>query len=236
MLGLEVCLIVIGIVVVVCSYIFSEQLQNKDKNTSEGYVSDGANQLSQVDISAITEEVVRQQVDIAVDDMLEDAVEKTEIVLDKLTNEKIMAVNEYSDGVLGEINKNHSEVMFLYNMLNDKEKSIKDTVREVEAVKRSIKQLGGDTVAVSQAAMLTAGESSQGTASTEQGDDEELRQIMENGFGNQLTDEYEEIVGNHNEEIMMMYQQGYNNLEIAKQLGLGMGEVRLVIDLYKDRM
>ena len=34
---------------------------------------------------------------------------------------------------------------------------------------------------------------------------------------------------------MDMYNQGYSNVDIAKKLGIGIGEVRLVIDLFKNR-
>ena len=62
----------------------------------------------------------------------EDVVEKAERSLERLTNEKIMAVNEYSDTVLQEIHKNHEEAMFLYDMLNNKHANIKDTVSKVD--------------------------------------------------------------------------------------------------------
>ena len=52
--------------------------------------------------------------------------------LERLTNEKIMAVNEYSDTVLQEIHKNHEEAMFLYDMLNNKHANIKDTVSKMD--------------------------------------------------------------------------------------------------------
>ena len=232
MTGLEICLVIIGLIVVACSYLFAEGLQNKDKKEVEKMIQGEEKKIAGVDVAAITEEVVRQQVDIAVDDVLDEAVEKTEIVLDKLTNEKIMAVNEYSDGVLGEINKNHSEVMFLYNMLNDKEKTIKDTVREVEAVKRSIKQIG--TAKGSEKLLdMSSGTYSSGIP-LEEAEKNELKKIMENDFPEPMNED--ENRGNHNQEILNLFQQGMSNLEIAKQLGLGMGEVRLVIDLYKDRM
>jgi DNA-binding NarL/FixJ family response regulator len=35
--------------------------------------------------------------------------------------------------------------------------------------------------------------------------------------------------------ILDLYNEGKSNIEIAKQLKLGMGEVRLVIDLYNNR-
>lgn len=233
MTGLEICLVIIGLIVIACSYIFAEELQNRDKKEVEQMIQGEDKKIAGVDVAAITEEVVRQQVDIAVDDMLDEAVEKTEIVLDKLTNEKIMAVNEYSDGVLGEINKNHNEVMFLYNMLNDKEKVIKDTVREVEAVKRSIKHLG--TTANETNQMIEMSETDGASAiSLEEAEKNELKKIMEDDFANPAVEH--ESTGNHNDEILNLFQQGFSNLEIAKKLGLGMGEVRLVIDLYKDRM
>lgn len=232
MTGLEICLVIIGLIVVACSYLFAEGLQSRDKKEVEKMIQGEDKKIAGVDVAAITEEVVRQQVDIAVDDVLDEAVEKTEIVLDKLTNEKIMAVNEYSDGVLGEINKNHSEVMFLYNMLNDKEKTIKDTVREVEAVKRSIKQIG-TAKSAEKLLDMSSGSYTSGV-SLEEAEKNELKKIMDNDFPDPMMEE--ENRGNHNEEILNLFQQGMSNLEIAKQLGLGMGEVRLVIDLYKDRM
>ena len=38
---------------------------------------------------------------------------------------------------------------------------------------------------------------------------------------------------NHNEKILALYSQGKSYVEIAKELGLGQGEVRLVVGLYK---
>ena len=39
--------------------------------------------------------------------------------------------------------------------------------------------------------------------------------------------------GNANDIILEMYQNGHSVIEIAKELGLGVGEVKLVIDLYQ---
>ena len=38
---------------------------------------------------------------------------------------------------------------------------------------------------------------------------------------------------NHNEKILALCRQGMSDVEIARTLGLGLGEVRLVIGLYK---
>ena len=38
---------------------------------------------------------------------------------------------------------------------------------------------------------------------------------------------------NNNEEILALHREGKSNMAIARELGLGIGEVKLVIDLYK---
>ena len=97
------------------------------------------------DISGLVREEVKKSIESEsenmrkhVDDVVSEAVsyaeEKTERALERVSNEKIMAVNEYSDTVLEEINKNHKEVMFLYEMLNDKQKNLKDTVSAASEV------------------------------------------------------------------------------------------------------
>ena len=42
-------------------------------------------------------------------------------------------------------------------------------------------------------------------------------------------------ISNNNQMILDLYAKGKTNIEIAKELGLGIGEVRLVIDLFNSR-
>lgn len=85
-------------------------------------------------------ENAKGQISDIVDETVNYAIEKTERSMDRLTNEKMMAVNEYSDTVLSEINKNHQEVVFLYDMLNDKHENLKNTVSEVDKKTSEVKQ------------------------------------------------------------------------------------------------
>ena len=41
------------------------------------------------------------------------------------------------------------------------------------------------------------------------------------------------VTGNNNEKILELNAAGKSNVEIAKELGLGIGEVKLVIDLFR---
>ncbi|MBR6771044.1 MAG: hypothetical protein IKM28_07390, partial [Lachnospiraceae bacterium] len=48
-----------------------------------------------------------------------------------------------------------------------------------------------------------------------------------------VTESEKEKADNHNEEILRLHKLGKSPKAIAKELGLGVGEVRLVIELFK---
>ena len=173
----------------------------------------------------------------------EDAIEKAERALERLTNEKIMAVNEYSDTVLQEIHKNHEEAMFLYDMLNSKHANIKDTVSKMDkAVKAAENKTLENKTAENKAAAektatdKTATDKTAGTVAEEKTADASQTETLiqpenspEIGFMGETVQEGQ----NNNEKILEMHKQGKSTVAIAKELGLGVGEVKLVIDLYK---
>ena len=109
--ALEIFLIVFGLIIVVVSFIFGEQFGNSDKDTKY----DNAN------IAMVTKELVSKEVESELANVIDEKIEKAEVELDKITNQKIMALGDYSDDVNAKISKNHDEVMFLYDMLSDKE-------------------------------------------------------------------------------------------------------------------
>ena len=181
---------------------------------------------------------VRSKMQDKMEETSEDAIEKAERALERLTNEKIMAVNEYSDTVLQEIHKNHEEAMFLYDMLNSKHANIKDTVSKMDkAVKAAEnKTLENKTAENKAAAEKTATDKTAGTVAEEKTADASQTETLiqpenspEIGFMGETVQEGQ----NNNEKILEMHKQGKSTVAIAKELGLGVGEVKLVIDLYK---
>lgn len=181
---------------------------------------------------------VRSKMQDKMEETSEDAIEKAERALERLTNEKIMAVNEYSDTVLQEIHKKHEEAMFLYDMLNSKHANIKDTVSKMDkAVKAAEnKTLENKTAENKAAAEKTATDKTAGTVAEEKTADASQTETLiqpenspEIGFMGETVQEGQ----NNNEKILEMHKQGKSTVAIAKELGLGVGEVKLVIDLYK---
>ena len=196
---------------------------------------------------------VRSKMQDKMEETSEDAIEKAERSLERLTNEKIMAVNEYSDTVLQEIHKNHEEAMFLYDMLNSKHANIKDTVSKMDkAVKASENKTAENKAAENKtvenktaenkaaadktAVDKTAVDKTAGTMAEEKTADTSRTESLiqpenspEIGFMGEMVQEGQ----NNNEKILEMHRQGKSTVAIAKELGLGVGEVKLVIDLYK---
>lgn len=134
MSAIEIVLIIIGVVIFLLGYLLPARKKELDEEVqliSEDEVRKmvaGELEGAKGKISDIVEETVNY------------AIEKTERAMERVTNEKIMAVNEYSDTVLEEINKNHKEVVFLYDMLNDKHDNLMSTINEATQAADGIKQ------------------------------------------------------------------------------------------------
>ena len=122
---LEVALLVFGVGAFAGSFLIREKTRERD----EGQTID-----PELIRSVIDKEMQDAKVRVTevVDETLEYAVEKTERASERISNEKIMAISEYSETVLADINKSHQEVMFLYDMLNDKHNNLKETVKHVD--------------------------------------------------------------------------------------------------------
>ncbi len=184
---------------------------------------------------------------------VKDYLDKAERGLERISNEKIMAVNEYGDTVLSDINKNHDEAVFLYSMLNEKHDDILKSNAEIEniskEVKKTLKELENvreETLADIEKrknesfAEINQPEEPQNISETPQDVSSKTNQNKPKEAKKQVRKTVKrkpEAVdvslygNNHNEEILRLYKSGKSNVAIAKELGLGVGEVKLVIDL-----
>ncbi len=275
---MEIVLIVLGMVVFVLSFMLPAGKKNE---------SDEDTKISEEAIKEILDkemENVRSQISDIVDETITYAMEKTERGMDRLTNEKMMAVNEYSDTVLEEINKNHKEVVFLYDMLNDKHESLKNTVSEAVKTADNVKQTLKDAEVTAKEVKETVNEAVETTTKAQDefvpftpAKVEVVETVRETDVKEENNSEEEGVkeqepeppkkktrkprvpkasgkettvsdvpkvevdlsaVGknsgrNSNERILQLHEAGKSNMAIAKELGLGIGEVKLVIDLFE---
>lgn len=130
----EIVLIVIGVAVFLLGYLMPARKKDMDEEVqliSEDEVRK---------LIAGEEEHVKERISDIVEETVDYSIEKAERAMERVTNEKIMAINEYSDTVLEEINKNHKEVVFLYDMLNDKHDNLMAAINEATVAADDIKQ------------------------------------------------------------------------------------------------
>ncbi|MCX4321879.1 MAG: DUF6115 domain-containing protein [Lachnospiraceae bacterium] len=131
---IEIVLIIIGAGVFLLGYFLPAGKKDADEEVQL---------ISEAEIRKLVEgetETVREKVSDIVEETIGYSIEKTERAMERVANEKIMAVNEYSDTVLEEINKNHKEVTFLYDMLNDKHDTLMADIGQANQVVEEIRQ------------------------------------------------------------------------------------------------
>lgn len=319
MTTLEITLILVGIVFLIGSFMVKDKLSKNDLDK----IAD----MSAEELKVITEKEIKNA-ESAIDGMLDEHIasktDETKRNLEKETNSKIMAINEYSDTVLDSINKSHNEIMFLYSMLNDKHEELtrlsgniekitaqaKKTFESVEASK--INNLSNKTVlnakpvvnaapvsnrqAVTESRGIVSSDIVTGTKNTASVKKQNVsaqnmmsqhaaaqnimsqntvvrntavpntvvpnmaaqNAVVQNVAVSNMTAQnmtasnttmqsrnlsdtdvqsgrvYDISEINHNPQILRLYKSGKNIVEIAKELGLGKGEVKLVIDLYNE--
>lgn len=241
MTGIEVILLIVGAIIFAASFIFTSKSDTP--------------QNAEIRLSDKQKEDIKNQIMTVFDEQMENLSEQTEIKLDKISNEKIMEMNDYSETILGEINRNHNEVMFLYDMLNEKKKEINNTVRDLNVVKKEIKEeTKQPRQKTRQETVLDQLDAVSESVADETGADVSAfdEQPKKKKAGNAKTaasrarntvkketerEDNKDITvfenGNNNEKILEMSRAGKSNMEIAKTLGIGTGEVKLVVDLFK---
>lgn len=134
----EVILIVIGVAIFLLGYF----MPARKKDLDGAIRTIGEDEIRK--LIAGEEEHVKDKVADVVEETVSYSIEKTERAMERLTNEKIMAINEYSDTVLEEIHKSHKEVVFLYDMLNDKHENLTSAVSEAAQTAEGVRQTLSD--------------------------------------------------------------------------------------------
>lgn len=277
----EIVLLILGIVVFVISFILPAKAEKVSKESL---------QEAKEEIQKIVNETVKEangDIEENVMTISDHGIEKAERAMERICNDKIMAINEYSSTVLESIDKNHKEVMFLYDMLNDKHTILKETVMEVDKtakeVKKTVKSVSAaesepkkenntkkavekkndsqktlekEQIVPAEKNKKTSNKSLPKETASDREDMLELLDIINGGktkAGHSvkrnikvkesenaqpvLNTESGKTDGNRNsnEKILELHNAGKSNVVIAKELGLGVGEVKLVIDLFEGK-
>jgi hypothetical protein len=238
MTGIQITLLVLGGVIFIVSFFLPAG--KKDRNIEQDIALLTDDQVKLMVEKEIDES--KSNINDIVDETITYAMEKGERAMERISNEKMMAINEYSDTVLKEIHKNQQEVVFLYDMLNDKHTALLSTVNQATLATSEMKQ--------AQAADENEAEETKETKAFQlfapqkiQADDlrilnksyPDLQEIAEAEVKSGKERMAANAVNgnmNNNNIILEMHKEGKPDIAIARSLGLGISEVKLVIDLF----
>lgn len=217
----EIMLLLAGVVFMVGSFFITEKLSPSELNKIA--------ELSEAELKKIIERGISNadvKIQEAIENQLDASSELVDRAMEKETNEKIMAISEFSDTIVENMNKTHNEIMFLYSMLNDKHVELTGMVSDLQHLAADVRNL--------QETMQMMGEPAQEDKQEPLRAAEAQMPVEENQTEEPDVEPEEHFEqDNHNREILSLHKEGMGEIEIAKQLGLGVGEVRLVIGLYK---
>ncbi|MBE5869674.1 MAG: hypothetical protein E7294_00205 [Lachnospiraceae bacterium] len=272
MTGMEIVLLAVGFTIFLVGFLMPKKNEN---------VSEQVRSVAQEEVKKALEgqfDQTKGRMNDMADETVTHSVEKTERAMERLSNEKIFEITDYSNTVLSDIEKNHKEVVFLYDMLQEKQEAVKAAIVQADATVTRLNRTTDGINSRKQTEDLNEKEAEQGSFENKEMKDsggfvefksEEVLQknkisgndkriVQKDGSGKKRDNRRtrnavrpertgESLTGdskqrgkkesteqkNNNERILKLYGEGKSDVVIAKELGLGVGEVRLVIDLYK---
>ena len=223
-----IALIIIGVVFLIGSFLVQEKLSQQDVERLAG--------LSEKEIHMIMDKhlnMAENRVDDVIDEAIEASISVTKRAMEKETNEKILAISDYSDTVLEAMNKSHNEIMFLYNMLNDKHQELTNLANQLQSYSAELKRTEND---VMKYIADSANSIKQSTIAPVNNKVEPQKKKINQQQAAKMPEEpaiEAENEENLNLRILALHKEGMTDMDIARELGIGLGEVNLVIGLYR---
>lgn len=237
---ISIILIILGIVILIGSCFFG-----KDEMKEQEY-DELLNRLAKRELNAEETERIRQTVDQIISDKTEEVIIKTDDYLSQVANEKIMSVDEFSKQILERLDKNNSDVMFLYNMVTETKEELKTEIANAkkakEALGKAVEKISDESTApvvkkqesaikprvASKTEPVKRVTSKQ--ESTEQKPDDIAALLAATMTQEPSSSDLDGDMPK--EKILELYKSGKSIRDISRELGMGQGEVKLVVDLY----
>lgn len=250
MIILELGLIAVGAVFVIASFFLTDKLSPKDLTEIA--------ERSEKEIKTILDKELagaEGKIQDAIDEAVEGSLIKVERSLDLETNEKIAGISDYSDTVMQDMHKLHEEIVFLYSMLNDRHEEMKKTAQDVQTLTKEVRSVEqrweNENIARTAAAAAPeetalkepaqkapqnakTGEAPENSVLDEKKSEPEAdqKETPEEEKAPEAVMEPAVTTNPMHEKILAMAAEGKDAVAIAEEMHLGVGEVRLIENLY----
>lgn len=208
----QIILLILGIAILIISFFVVDRNEELENEVSLDFPSKQMTEEEMLSIKHQIRQLAEEEIAIGI--------ENTKETLSKLSNETIMAVHDYSEQVLAKIEHNNDEVVFLYSMLTNKEEEYKKLYSKMDTIQKdnsyqAYEQMTRDP-------METLNETKELVLNPNEEKEQSSKEL----------DKVEDEVRGKTEAILKLHNQNYSVLDISKKLGIGQGEVQLVIGIY----
>lgn len=233
MMGFDIAVLAGGVILVIISFFLVDK---KNKDLIE---------LTPEEKKEKIEELLAEfkpQAQQIMEEMSSACIEDTKEELERLTNEKILAINEFGEQLLTKIESSHEEVVFLYDMMMKKEEEMKSTLNRMEVLRKEnqtfidkimelrnakMKVMGTKTEPIKENIKIVTPEPS--LTITVPPATEKI-EVIDTDL--QDDNDEEELPENIKRQILELHERNFSIREISRRLSVGQGEVKLFIDLY----
>ena len=274
-----ICLLA-GVASVVASFALKDktEIDNKDKEKIVEEIREKA--LSEESLSKVMSGIEKDFTS-KLSGIAEEKLDGSSDNMSEIANDKMLAINEMSGQLLEKIEQNHKEVIFLYDMLNEKSDNLKDFSAKIDGLRKEldskeeqIKNLNNElddkfekvkevqerpvpvltesSGLVSDTDFEMMASQAQNLVQMKMKEDEAAKVDLSalrtevnlniasvNNISSMKQDIKEQEVVSKTEEglsvndkIFAMKDEGMSIVEISKTLGMGQGEVQLILELF----
>lgn len=235
---LEIVLLIIGLCLCIGSFFVSERLSSTDKDNLQKLTNEQIQEIIK-DKMADAKVEMEDKLSETIDEAMEEMDRKT----DKETNDKIMQISEYSDNVLESVDRSHKEVTFMYSMLNEKQKNAVEMTKKLSELEDTLVALDAS---IAKKLDLLRDRELEIEAEKQKLEEEKLKLSEKQqqttaepvsfteALAEKFSDDAPKNRQNDNMEILTLHDEGLSEVEIAKKLGRGLGEVKFVLGLYQE--
>lgn len=147
----EIILIIIGFIAAAVGYIMPAHMGAGKIEEDEENARQNIRDMTRGSVSKAKSYIKRH-----VEETMEESLIKSERGMERITNDKINAISDYAGSVLDDIHKNHDEVVFMYDILNDKHKNLTGLVMDVSKSAGEARQTVLDAELTAKESMETA--------------------------------------------------------------------------------
>ena len=273
-----ICLIA-GVACIGASFLMKEKVDATSQEKEKIVEEIRAKALSDESLKKVMNKVEKNFTE-RLSGIVEDKLDGSSDSMSELANNKMLAINEMSGQLIEKIEQNHKEVIFLYDMLNEKSDNLKDFSAKIDGLRKEleneekriktlnhelddkivkVKEVRQTVIAKSAKTALAHQERPQTTSTSvehtktvvaesahsivptqahslvqmrkkEEAVKSADEQVMPEKEVAKETETVTEL--STNDKILKLKEEGKSVLEISKTLGMGQGEVQLILGLF----